>query len=386
VNGLAEDGAYRQALLNCLEGEPRPAELQRLEAQGRPLYAPLLHLLTHLTFSETKARRHWRLIGEHRRAMSAALDRDVGLRVALIDYFINVNQELKNPKVIEISIYERTQRSALTDSLTGLYNHAYLLQTLVRELQRARRNEFKASLLILDLDDFKRVNDSRGHLEGDRVLRQAAQIVGRSLREIDTAARYGGEEFAVLLPDTPRLGAFVVAERIRRATQRHFGRKGGVGVTISGGVATFPDDAADPEGLIRRADQGLYRSKAAGKNRITLASGERRRHARISFAQPVSLCVEDGLRATARAHDLSAGGMLLCLKRNLPSGSRVSLQIRPSTGRPVELHGEIVRVVRRGRTGLFDVGVRLALTPGAGSTVLKQLTGVTPFARARAGA
>ena len=147
--------------------------------------------------------------------MRAALGRDPGLRVAILDYFVNVSHELRNPKMIEIAIYERTERSAVTDGLTGLYNHAYFLQALRQEVLRSKRHGLKAALLLLDLDDFKRVNDERGHVEGDRVLMKAAAIVRDSVREIDVAARYGGEEFAVLLPDTSRLGAFVVAERIR---------------------------------------------------------------------------------------------------------------------------------------------------------------------------
>ena len=110
----------------------------------------------------------------------------------------------------------------MTDGLTGLYNHAYFLQALRQEVLRSKRHGLKAALLLLDLDDFKRVNDVRGHVEGDRVLMKAAAIVRDSVREIDVAARYGGEEFAVLLPDTSRLGAFVVAERIRRRVEERF--------------------------------------------------------------------------------------------------------------------------------------------------------------------
>ena len=132
--------------------------------------------------------------------MREALGRDPGLRVAILDYFVNVSRELRNPKIIEISMYERTERSAVSDGLTGLYNHAYLLQALRQEVLRSKRHGLKAALLLLDLDDFKRVNDERGHVEGDRVLMKAAAIVRDSVREIDVAARYGGEEFAVLLP------------------------------------------------------------------------------------------------------------------------------------------------------------------------------------------
>lgn len=375
VPELLGDAAFRQALLAFLETE-RSEALERFEAQGRPPYASLLHLLTHLSFGESRARRHWQRMQAHREVLRQALGRDVGLRVALLDYFVNVNQELKNPKVIEIAIYERTQRSAVTDGLTGLFNHVHLVAGLGRELRRSRRSGLKTSLVILDLDDFKRVNDTRGHLEGDRVLRQAADVLRRNLRDVDLAARYGGEEFAVLLPDTPRMGAFVVAERVRRAIERHFQRRnGGPRVTVSGGVATFPDDADDVEPLLRRADEGLYRSKAAGKNRITLARGERREHPRIPVKHPVTFVTEAGPRSAARARDVSAGGLLVSLRQRVPVGARVSLIVRPPSGRAIGLRGEVVRVTRRSRKALFEVGVRLDTTARGTLSLVKRLSG-----------
>jgi diguanylate cyclase (GGDEF)-like protein len=271
------DPTFRQGLLDLLSNEPadEARTLAAIEARAKrrqPVYSTLLEILTHLSFSEGEARRHWRRVVAHRREMHDKLERDPGLRVALLDWFANVNHELRNPKVIEIAIYENTERSAQTDGLTGLYNHAFLVQALRRELQRARRHARAAALVMLDLDDFKRVNDTRGHPVGDRVLVTVATLVRGCLREIDTAARYGGEEFALLLPETSRAGAVVVAERIRDKAERHFARRrGGPRVTLSGGVATFPDDASDAEGLIRRADQALYRAKAAGKNRVLAA-------------------------------------------------------------------------------------------------------------------
>jgi diguanylate cyclase (GGDEF)-like protein len=285
--------------------------------------------------------------------------------VALLDYFANVNKELKNPNVIEISIYELTERSAITDGLTGLYNHAHLLQTLRRELQRARRHSLKLSLTMFDLDNFKKVNDSRGHLEGDRVLMKSAALVGETLREIDTAARYGGEEFAVVLPETPRTGAFIVADRIRARIEAHFKRRrsAAAGVTISGGVASFPDDADSVAELIQRADQALYRSKAAGKNRITLAQGERRRHPRAPASHKVLLSTGAGPREAALAKNISATGLLVSLKQPLPVGRNVNLVIRPESGAPLSVEGEVVRSTRARKGATHEVAVRLKADP-----------------------
>jgi diguanylate cyclase (GGDEF)-like protein len=371
---------FRQSILQLLESgvgqeERMLADLARQGHEGRPLYSSVLSILTHLNFTEAEAQRHWRRIRSHRDALRAELRRDVGLRVAILDYFVNVNHELKNPKVIEISTYERTARSAVTDALTGLFNHAYFLQALKREVQRARRHELLLSLIMLDLDDFKRLNDTRGHLEGDRVLMKTASLINESLREIDVAARYGGEEFSVILPETSRTGAYVVAERIRRRLESHFARRrGGPMMTTSAGVASFPEDAATPDDLIRRADEGLYRSKADGKNRVTLVGRERRRHGRVNLRQKVTLGTGGRKAWPAVAHNASESGLLVSLRQPVPVGSQVSLVMRAPGAPPLGLSGEVVRVAPANNTGpeRYDVGVRLLEEPAALHHVLDQ--------------
>ncbi len=356
---------FRQSLLQLLEAHPPHEEafLTQFEAmrdRGEPVYSQVLAILTHLSFGESEARKHWRRVLSHRTWLKTELGRDVGLRVALLDYFVNVNQALKNPKVIEIAIYERTERSAVSDGLTGLFNHAYFLNALRREVQRSRRNAYRFSLILFDLDNFKKINDTRGHLEGDRVLIKAAGLVKETLREIDIAARYGGEEFAVILPDTPSTGAFVVADRIRRNIEEKFRRsRKGLLVTVSGGVATFPEDAATHEELIQTADKGLYRSKANGKNRITLASGERRQHRRVLVSTSVTLDGEHVPKVAARAKNASETGLLVALKHPVPVGCNLNLVIPSATGsRPAR--AEVVRVSPpTDSDSLYEVGLKI---------------------------
>ena len=370
----AETLNFRQSLLEFLEAGPGHEEalleeFERKKSQGDPLYSSLLYLLTHLNFTERQAARHWKKILTHRDTLRAAIGRDPGLRVAILDYFVNVSHELRNPKVIELQSYERTERSAVTDGLTGLYNHSFFLQALRQEVLRSKRHGLRAALLLLDLDNFKQVNDERGHVEGDRVLMRAAAVVREGVREIDVAARYGGEEFAVLLPDTSRLGAFVVAERIRRRIEERFARGRSI-VTISGGIAVFPDDAGTPADLIVQADAGLYGAKAAGKNRILLPQGERRRFRRQMSPQGVTVATRAG-RAPARVKNVSEGGLLVSLREAVPLGSAVSLTIERVGGTPVGLRGQVVRVERvPGEIEpAFDVGVRF-LDPGDATPLL----------------
>jgi two-component system cell cycle response regulator len=363
VKSPAESLNFRQSLLEFLEAGPGREEalleeFERKRDKGDPLYSSLLYLLAHLNFTERQAARHWKRVSAHRERMRLGLGRDPGLRVAVLDYFVNVSRELRNPKIIEIALYERTERSAVSDGLTGLFNHAYFLQALRQEVLRSKRHGLRSALLLLDLDDFKRVNDERGHVEGDRVLMKAAAIVRDSVREIDVAARYGGEEFAVLLPDTSRLGAFVVGERIRRRFEDRFARAR-TPVTLSGGLAIFPEDASTPADLIVQADAGLYGAKAAGKNRILLPQGERRRFRRLPTPQRVTLATA-GTRAAVRAKNFSEGGLLVSLREAVPVGSVVALTIERRDAAPVGLRGEVVRVERvPGESEpAFDVGVR----------------------------
>jgi diguanylate cyclase (GGDEF)-like protein len=358
--------SFRHTLLDLLESDPpnedrllAEFEERRPGGEDQPLYSTILYILTHLTFPEAEAERHWRKIRAHRDQIKSRLGRDLGLRVALLDYFLNVNQELKNPKVIEISIFEQTERSAITDGLTGLFNRRHFTLTLRHEISRARRHQTKVSLVLFDVDDFKKLNDTKGHPEGDKVLVRTASLIKEGVREIDVASRYGGEEFAVILPETSRTGAFVVADRVRQRVENHFRRTRGVSnVTISGGVASYPDDATTFQDLVRKADLGLYRSKAAGKNRITLAKGERRRHRRVPASEPVRLGASGARAAAAKAQNVSAGGVLVSLKDPVKVGSKVRVVLKDTAAAAVDLEGEVVRVTPGKKVGAYDVGVR----------------------------
>jgi diguanylate cyclase (GGDEF)-like protein len=157
-----------------------------------------------------------------------------------------------------------------TDPLTGLPNRRVFDQRIADELDRARRYGQVVTIVLIDVDDFKRVNDTHGHPVGDVILKQLAALLKRELRTMDSIARIGGEEFVMVLPETGGTGARLFADRVlRRISQHDFGREAPeVRVTASAGLATFPDDrAADPEALLRLADENLYRAKHAGRNR-----------------------------------------------------------------------------------------------------------------------
>jgi diguanylate cyclase (GGDEF)-like protein len=170
---------------------------------------------------------------------------------------------------------QRAEALSVTDDLTQLYNSRYLSQVLRRETKRASRSGRPLSLLFLDLDGFKSINDGNGHLAGSRALVEAAMVIRASARETDMVARFGGDEFAIILPDTGSEGAVSVGERVREriAAHRFLYNEGlTIRLTASVGVATLPDVATSVEGLIRAADQAMYRVKDRGKNGIGIAS------------------------------------------------------------------------------------------------------------------
>ncbi|MBI3391688.1 MAG: sensor domain-containing diguanylate cyclase [Nitrospirae bacterium] len=165
------------------------------------------------------------------------------------------------------------ERLAITDGLTGVYNHRYLYTRLDEEFARAARYQSPLSLIMVDLDDFKRVNDTFGHRRGDEVLKDVAATIRRAVRRSDIVTRYGGEEFVILLPQTPLSGSFQEAERIREAVGRRRFRGLGHPITISLGLAAYPENQPRRgDDLLKLADQAMYQAKAKGKNRVIVAS------------------------------------------------------------------------------------------------------------------
>ena len=172
-------------------------------------------------------------------------------------------------------LLKRAEALSVTDDLTHLYNSRYLNQVLRRETKRASRSGRPLSLLFIDLDGFKAVNDTHGHLYGSRALVEAAAVIRGSARETDVVARFGGDEFAIVLPDTGGEGAFAVGARVREKIAAFTFLTGDgldIHLTVSVGVATLPDVAASSEELVQAADKAMYAVKDSGKNGIQAAS------------------------------------------------------------------------------------------------------------------
>lgn len=176
----------------------------------------------------------------------------------------HISLALENNRLYEISVL---------DGLTNIFNRRYLEQRLIEAVAYSKRFAKPLSVLLLDIDFFKRLNDTYGHQAGDYVLRKVSAALSDALREYDVVARYGGEEFAIMLPTTPKLKGASIAERLRLAIceQDYRFKDHHISCTISLGVAAFPEDGKVPEELIAAADAALYRAKESGRNQVALA-------------------------------------------------------------------------------------------------------------------
>lgn len=166
--------------------------------------------------------------------------------------------------------FVRAEELSITDGLTGVYNYRYLRAALDREVARAKRYREDFAIIMLDVDHLKEYNDAHGHLQGSEVLRRLAHIALGELRATDILAKYGGDEFVIIMSQTRRDGARVLAERIRSAVSSHGfpGEENGKKITTSMGIAQFPDDGETTRSLLEAADQALYAAKRTGRNRV----------------------------------------------------------------------------------------------------------------------
>jgi diguanylate cyclase (GGDEF)-like protein len=273
--------------------------IEQLARSGESLYTELLHYLTYRRFPPEQAETIWRAIMKHKGRMSEGLGRRVSFRVAALDYLSSRNVTLRQVRLIAKPEFESILSYVNVDEVTGVFNRRYFNEMLAQEFHRARRYEKSLSLLIVDLDEFKPINDALGHLEGDAVLRKVGRLLRESTRLTDFTCRYGGDEFAVLLPETSGAQARVLGDRMRKAVSRldistkaspsarwpAFFREGkekdeatppaSRALTCSIGGATFPADCDEAEELVALADQFCLDAKRRGKDRVVMSDDGR---------------------------------------------------------------------------------------------------------------
>lgn len=255
------------------ERELNARELQIVDKlkqdRGEGLFADMLYALTRKSFPSRQAKLLWGEIGDHRKKLQEILHRDPGVTLAAHDYLVNVSGLLKGAGLIEEQKFQTLATVASRDGLTGLYDKATFTRLMGEELARQARFGRPVTLVLLDIDHFKMLNDTFGHADGDVVLAQVAELIAAQARSTDSCGRFGGEEFGVVLPEVDTHAGGVLAERIRNAIEKAF-----VGtpyaVTVSLGVATG-NSGVKSDDLIRAADAALYEAKRAGRNCVRIA-------------------------------------------------------------------------------------------------------------------
>lgn len=272
-----------QALLQLLETQQDKEALpdavgQLAEQYGLETYAEFIFIMASIKLQPFEALALWESSWQHKKTLSARLDRPVDIVVALLDYVMTRETYLTHPKVIDVMEFERVAQSAIRDGLTGIYNPGYIREQIEWEILKDRRYKRGGTIIIFDLNKFKQCNDDYGHLAGDAVLREFATLLKRHTRQSDAVGRYGGDEFLILMPATDVAGAFIVADRIRKAFEETTvrvptGPPEGIRVTATGGIARYRGESGlNSKDLIEAADRALYQGKRDGANRVYVES------------------------------------------------------------------------------------------------------------------
>ena len=362
-----EKSKLMQKLLSLLEKERKfnyfTSEINEILASETKdlLHSKSLELYINLSFEEDEAKNHWENIIKNIDFMKSQLNREIGLRVAIVDYFINHTEMMKEPIVVEMRVFKENEKLALVDSLTGLFNKRYYDIAVRKEYKKALRFNQIFSLFLLDLDDFKKINDTKGHLFGDEVLANFGKFLSYSSREEDIICRYGGEEYIVILPETTGDGALMYAERLRKRLKEEVFFKTHK-ITFSGGISTFPYNGKDLEDLFKSVDKSLYAAKYAGKDCIIKSTGDKRRFKRFNKTWKIQYqCLRDSFKdphfEEVVTQDISMGGLRFETKEDLKIDSPILIKLGIPVNDEILVSGKIIWVKRMNEE-LLSYGVK----------------------------
>jgi len=273
--GLLAEDALTLDLVSALAGD-RPlteTENNRLahlkKIRGLRFFSDLLYSITHQYIAPEVAEELWTEVLRHKYELSKALGRNAGIAVATLDYLSNITDIMESATLVGEAHIEKIVGLSLRDGLTGLFNHTYFYQQIDLEVRRYVRYGSLISLVLIDIDDFKVVNDTYGHREGDKILAAMGRTLLHLARDSDICCRYGGEEFAVILPLTDIREAGALANRMRMELVECL--PNGRTVTVSIGVASCGKKTRTYQDLVEKADAALFQVKRSGKNRVVVA-------------------------------------------------------------------------------------------------------------------
>ncbi|MCT7473635.1 GGDEF domain-containing protein [Aliarcobacter cryaerophilus] len=266
VINLEKSELYMAEIYNIIDDKEKISQYEK-KYKNR-LYYHILLSLTHKSFNEKESKNLFEAILKHKKSLDEILNRDVGISVATLDYLQNIKKLFHYPTIVEESTSDFLTDSTTKDGLTNLYVRDVLDIFLRKEIDNAKRQNSYVSFMLIDIDDFKKVNDTYGHQKGDEVLEKIGEILNNSSRKMDFAARYGGEELCLVLPNTKSDKAYEIATRIREKIKSFIFDD--FFVTVSIGISQSDENINDEIKLIRKADKALYKAKENGKDQVVI--------------------------------------------------------------------------------------------------------------------
>jgi len=335
-----------------------------IQQHGDIICRIILQIIVSIDLSPDKAMECWDNIVGHQARMSVALGRQIRLLPAACDYLSEFADEPHELKLVDDISFQQVVNDSTHDPLTGIYNRNYFDKSLEQQVSLARRHDNELSIVFLDVDNFKDVNDSFGHHAGDKTLQIICRVVSKQKRQTDIFARFGGEEFILLLPHTGNIEALILAERIREKIGQQVISSNGdsFSVTISGGIASFPVNGQSVDDLLLCADSALYQAKGAGKDNIAQYKMDKRRYLRVGFVQQIkikALGFQEAEQFSGRSKDICSGGILFENFQPLAIGLRIQVSIPMQNVEPLLLIGTVVRVEAFAEDR-YDIGMSIS--------------------------
>ncbi|TGK79013.1 diguanylate cyclase [Leptospira noumeaensis] len=352
---LEEDPCLEESIIQKI----RDNQFHNLEDSG--IYSALIKVLTSLEIPENDSANIWQEIINNKHKLTQCMGREVGIQIATLDYFTNINQKLKNPKIIEMKLFADTEKLILVDELTKLYNRRHFEKALVREFKQSTRYNQNLTLLIIDIDDFKKINDTYGHTMGDEILSKVAKQITSCLRMEDTACRIGGEEFAIIFPQTNEEQALIASEKLLEACRTI--ELSGRPVTLSGGIVSYPEKVKNCSEMYDLADRALYTAKQSGKNQIVAYSNEKRSSLRFDANLELLFILPDKTLKTI-SKNISVTGIAFDTEDDIKLNESFDVKLRESESNK-EINAKI-KVIRKEEVGIhkFHMGAEfLELSP-----------------------
>jgi len=299
------------------------------EKHGNVVFQVVFDIVANLDLSPVKARNLWIKIWKYKNDLEKRINKKIDFRVVLLEYLLEINHKLKNPKIIEMNLFEKTKDSLIIDELTQLYNYRFFKNQLKYEIARALRMRSLFSILLIDIDDFKKINDTYGHEDANKLLKKFSKIFQKAIRKDDLAFRYGGDEFVIFLHNTNKLYGFETAEKIRNLiakTKVKIDKNVTLSATISIGVSSFPLDAKHLSTLINKADKAMQMSKRKGKNCVSLYSISSRTLNRVKIVKNIIVrSLSEKKSSIYPIHDISNKGLAFYKSTPLEAGTYTQL-------------------------------------------------------------